>query len=50
MHNDASERPLIVIWEVTRACQLVCTHRWADEIRTCNPLELSTRERRFAYR
>lgn len=44
MHHDASERPFIVIWEVTRACQLVCTHCRADAIRTRNPLELSTAE------
>src|SRR5665811_855571 len=46
MRHDASERPFIVIWEVTRACQLVCTHCRADAIRTRNPLELSTDEGR----
>ena len=46
MHHDASERPFIVIWEVTRACQLVCTHCRADAIRTRNPFELSTDEGR----
>src|ERR1017187_8878850 len=46
MHQDASERPFIVIWEVTRACQLVCTHCRADAIRTRNPLELTTDEGR----
>ena len=46
MHHDASERPFIVIWEVTRACQLVCTHCRADAIRTRSPLELSTHEGR----
>ena len=46
MHHDASERPFIVIWEVTRACQLVCTHCRADAIRTRNPLELNTDEGR----
>ena len=44
MHHDASERPFIVIWEVTRACQLVCTHCRADAIRTRNPFELTTDE------
>ena len=44
MHHDASERPFIVIWEVTRACQLVCTHCRADAIRTRNPYELTTDE------
>ena len=37
MHHDASERPFIVIWEVTRACQLVCSHCRADAIRTRDP-------------
>ncbi|MEP7194711.1 MAG: TIGR04053 family radical SAM/SPASM domain-containing protein [Actinomycetota bacterium] len=46
MHHDASERPFIVIWEVTRACQLVCTHCRADAIRTRNPFELTTEEGR----
>lgn len=46
MHHDASERPFIVIWEVTRACQLACTHCRADAIRTRNPFELSTDEGR----
>lgn len=46
MHHDASERPFIVIWEVTRACQLVCTHCRADAIRTRNPYELTTDEGR----
>ena len=44
MHHDASERPFIVIWEVTRACQLVCTHCRADAIRSRNPFELTTDE------
>ena len=46
MHHAASQRPFIVIWEVTRACQLVCTHCRADAIRTRNPLELTTDEGR----
>ena len=44
MRHAASERPFIVIWEVTRACQLVCTHCRADALRTRNPLELTTEE------
>jgi radical SAM protein len=44
MHHDAAERPFIVIWEVTRACQLVCTHCRADAIRARNPFELTTDE------
>ena len=46
MHHDAAERPFIVIWEVTRACQLVCTHCRADAIRSRNPFELTTDEGR----
>jgi len=46
MHHDASERPFIVIWEVTRACQLACTHCRADAIRARNPFELTTGEGR----
>ena len=44
MHHDPSERPFIVIWEVTRACQLACTHCRAEAIRSRNPLELTTAE------
>lgn len=46
LRHDASERPFIVIWEVTRACQLVCTHCRADAIRARNPFELTTDEGR----
>jgi len=46
MRHDAGERPFIVIWEVTRACQLVCTHCRADAIRARNPFELTTGEGR----
>ncbi|MEC5152488.1 TIGR04053 family radical SAM/SPASM domain-containing protein [Cryobacterium sp. GrIS_2_6] len=42
LRHDAGERPFIVIWEVPRACQLVCTHCRADAIRTRNPFELTT--------
>ena len=44
MHHDPSERPFIVIWEVTRACQLACTHCRAEAIRSRNPFELTTTE------
>ena len=44
MHHDPADRPFIVIWEVTRACQLACTHCRAEAIRTRNPLELTTAE------
>ena len=44
--HDVNDRPFIVIWEVTRACQLACLHCRADAIRRRNPLELSTDEGR----
>ncbi|MDQ1538096.1 MAG: AdoMet-dependent heme synthase [Actinomycetota bacterium] len=46
LRHDIAERPFIVIWEVTRACQLVCTHCRADAIRARNPFELTTDEGR----
>ncbi len=46
MHHDTAVQPFIVIWEVTRACQLVCTHCRADAIHNRNPFELSTDEGR----
>jgi radical SAM protein len=46
LHHDAGERPFIVIWEVTRACQLACTHCRADAITARNPFELTTGEGR----
>ncbi len=45
-HQDASERPFIVIWEVTRACQLVCAHCRADAVHHRSSLELDTDEGR----
>lgn len=42
LHHDVTEKPFIVIWEVTRACQLVCKHCRADAVLHRNPLELST--------
>jgi radical SAM protein len=38
------ERPFIVIWEVTRACDLACVHCRASAQSWRNPLELSTQE------
>ncbi len=46
LHHDVAERPFIVIWEVTRACQLVCAHCRADAIHRRHPLELTTAEGR----
>lgn len=42
LRHDPDIQPFIVIWEVTRACQLACVHCRADAIRRRDPLELST--------
>jgi AdoMet-dependent heme synthase len=39
---DVNQRPFIVIWEVTRACDLACVHCRASAMSDRNPLELST--------
>lgn len=44
LHHDAGDRPMITIWEVTRACALVCRHCRADAQHRRNPFELSTDE------
>ncbi len=41
---DYSEDPFIVIWEVTRACELKCVHCRADAQTKPHPLELSHEE------
>jgi radical SAM protein len=41
LRHDPDERPFIVIWEVTRACQLACVHCRADAITRRDPLELT---------
>jgi radical SAM protein with 4Fe4S-binding SPASM domain len=41
---DFNTAPLIVIWEVTRACALACVHCRADSIARRDPRELSTQE------
>lgn len=41
---DFNQRPFIVIWETTRACQLACKHCRATAIPGRNPGELSTSE------
>lgn len=46
LRHDPNERPFIVIWEVTRACQLVCAHCRADAIDRRHPAELTTAEGR----
>ncbi len=44
MHIDFSRSPLLVIWEVTRACALACVHCRADAIARRDPDELTTAE------
>ncbi len=44
LRHDPDLQPFIVIWEVTRACQLVCQHCRADAIRQRHPTELTTAE------
>ncbi len=44
LRHDPDLQPFIVIWEVTRACQLVCQHCRADAIRGRHPTELTTVE------
>lgn len=41
---DFDSRPLVVIWEITRACALACKHCRAEAIPRRNPLELTTEE------
>lgn len=46
LRHDVDEQPFIVIWEVTRACDLVCQHCRADAVHQRSPFELSTDEGR----
>ncbi len=41
---DTDERPLVVVWEVTQACELACDHCRADARPHRHPMELSTTE------
>jgi radical SAM protein len=43
---DVGQRPFIVIWEVTRACDLACRHCRAEAISLRHPEELTTQEGR----
>lgn len=43
-HFDFNERPLIAIWEMTRACDLACFHCRASAQPTCASGELTTEE------
>lgn len=42
LRHDAGDRPLITIWEVTRACALVCRHCRADAQTRAHPRQLTT--------
>ncbi|MCF3132337.1 TIGR04053 family radical SAM/SPASM domain-containing protein [Streptomyces olivochromogenes] len=41
-HQDAADRPFIVIWESTRACPLACLHCRAEAVPDRDPRELDT--------
>lgn len=41
---DFARSPFLVIWEVTRACDLACLHCRAEAVVKRNPFELSTAE------
>ncbi len=41
VRHDLNEKPFIVIWEVTRACALVCKHCRADAQHHADPRQLS---------
>jgi len=44
LRHDPDDRPFIVIWEVTRACQLVCQHCRADAQTRFHPDQLTLPE------
>lgn len=46
LHHDPQDRPFIVIWEVTRACQLACQHCRAEANPVPHPSQLSTQDGR----
>jgi len=41
---DTAERPFVLVWEMTRACELACDHCRADATPERHPGELSTEE------
>lgn len=43
-HLVFAEAPKLIYWELTRACDLVCTHCRAEAIAMRDPFELSTEE------
>ncbi|MDY5589058.1 MAG: TIGR04053 family radical SAM/SPASM domain-containing protein [Arcanobacterium sp.] len=44
IHHDLNEKPFIAIWEVTRACGLVCKHCRAEAQRHAAPGQLTTEQ------
>lgn len=46
MRQDIDSKPFIVIWEVTRACALVCAHCRADAQTHAHPRQLTTEQGR----
>lgn len=44
LHHDPGDRPHVVVWEVTRACQLACRHCRADAFTKADPRQLTTAE------
>lgn len=44
MHVDTDRRPLVLIWELTQACELACDHCRADAVPNRHPAELTTAE------
>jgi len=44
LRHDPSRRPFLVIWEVTRACGLVCRHCRADAQHDPHPFQLTTEQ------
>jgi radical SAM protein len=41
---DTSRRPFVLVWELTRACDLACEHCRADAVEQRHPDELTTAE------
>ena len=44
LKHDLKKKPFIVIWEVTRACGLVCAHCRAEANTNAHPDQLTTEE------
>ena len=44
LRHDPGERPHVLVWEVTRACQLACRHCRADAFTRADPRQLTTEQ------